>query len=51
MQLSFSLKQKKTDRSLLPKSTITRVMSVLERRGFLYFRFGIHPALEGSVSS
>jgi len=32
MELSFSLKQEKTDSSLLPKSGITRVMSVLERR-------------------
>ena len=32
MERSFSLKQKKTDRSLLSKSGITRVMSVLERR-------------------
>jgi hypothetical protein len=35
MELSFSLKQKKTDSSLLPKSGITRVMSVLERRSRL----------------
>ena len=40
MELSFSLQQKKTDRSLLPKSSITRVMSVLERRsGMRAFRF------------